>query len=285
MDMSTCLPSQISIIILTFNEEKNIIGCLESVYGWACDIFVVDSFSTDQTLSIARTYTDKINQNHWLSFAKQREWALNHLDIQTDWILFLDADERLTPEIKLEISGLIANKELLEKGYFIKRRFFFLNKWLKHGGYYPLPELRLFSSHDIHFFDEGGGARERFLVDGHTNMLNHDVVHIYDKGIQFWIAKHIKLARLEAQADLEVAKTAQKISGKFGSNSWLRNEVWPLLPRTIRPLILFFYRYILRLGFLDGQAGFFYCLLHDLWYPMMVEILYFEGRLQNLDQI
>jgi glycosyltransferase involved in cell wall biosynthesis len=129
----------ISVIILTFNEELDVEDCLKSVHHWAKDIFIVDSYSLDQTLFLVQKYTDKISQNHWLSFAKQREWALNNLDIQTDWVLFLDADERLTPEMRKEISMIVNDKSRQEKGFYIRRRFIFLGKWLKHGGYYPLP--------------------------------------------------------------------------------------------------------------------------------------------------
>lgn len=273
----------ISVIILTYNEEMNIEVCLQTVVGWAQDVYVVDSFSTDRTVQVARQYTTLVFQNKWVSFAKQREWAVNHLTLQTEWVFFLDADERMTEEMRKEITHLFTRDSVRENGFYIKRRFFFLNRWLKHGGYYPTPELRMMRCSQVRFVDEGGGARERFLVAGNCGMLKSDMLHIYDKGITEWITKHVKLARLEAAENLtdQQEDLGPQVIGHVGSVSWLRAKVWIRLPRSIRPILLFFYRYILRLGFLDGLQGYYYCTLHDLFYPLLVEVLYFEEKLKR----
>jgi hypothetical protein len=134
----------------------------------------------------------------------------------------------------------------------------------------------MFNRFNVKFIDEGGGARERFLVNGSVNILKTDAIHIYDKGIQQWIIKHIKLASLESTSGIKQDLSTEVIKDKVGSSVWLRQKVWRYLPRLIRPFLLFFYRYIIKLGFLDGKVGLFYCVLHDLWYPFLVEVLNFE---------
>lgn len=271
--------SQVTIIILTYNEEKDIENCLLSAYNWAEDIYVVDSYSVDQTVEIAKQYTQNILQNHWVSFAQQRQWAIENINLRTEWVFFLDADERLTDEIKREINNILKMKNI-QNGFYIKRRFFFLGRWLKHGGYYPLPEIRMMRWKNVQFLDEGGGARERFIVNGATGTLKSDILHIYNKGIINWVDKHKRLAALEAENEcLNLEKVQfEKFIGKIGSSTWLRAYAWPYLPRSIRPALLFFYRYFLRLGFLDGLAGFYYCALHDFWYPLLLDILIYEKK-------
>lgn len=275
----------ISVIILTFNEEKNIEACIQSVMGWAKDVYIVDSFSDDRTISMAQKYTSNIYQNGWESFAKQREWAIKNLKLKTEWVLFLDADERMTDELKKEISTLLLHGDIRENGFYIKRRFFFLNRWMKHGGYYPTPEIRMMRYSQVQFIDEDGGARESFLVAGNSGMLKNDMLHIYNKGIVEWVAKHVRLAHLEAADSLarRQATIIPQVEGRIGSVVWLRTSVWNRLPHSTRPILLFFYRYFFRLGFLNGLQGFYYCIMHDLWYPLLVEVFYYEGTLKKND--
>ena len=142
----------LSIIILTFNEEDNLRACLESATDATEEIFIVDSFSNDRTLEIAREYTQKIFQNPWTHYAGQRQWALANLPFTNDWILFLDADERLTQPLKRELSQVI-DQELKKPslgGYYISRHFFFLGKRLRFGGCQDgLKEMRLCNRHHL----------------------------------------------------------------------------------------------------------------------------------------
>lgn len=266
----------LAVIVLTFNEAQNITDCLESVCNWAHQIFIVDSYSTDETLTIAKRYTDLVFQNPWISFARQREWAINNLRIESDWVLFLDADERMTPECEREISALLKTPNNFQ-GYYIRRKYYFMGKWLKHGGYYPLKELRLLNWKHTQFIDESGGAREKFLVGGKTGSLKTDIIHIYDKGITNWIDKHIRLAKLEAES-LVIENTNDFIVGK---TSWVRKHLYNHLPRLLKPFASFIYRYFLMLGFLDGQIGFIFCFLHGFWYPFITELYVKEKIIAN----
>ncbi|PKN88630.1 MAG: glycosyl transferase family 2 [Chloroflexi bacterium HGW-Chloroflexi-8] len=281
MEKSALTP--ISIIILTYNEAQNIEDCIKSIGEWADKIFIVDSYSSDQTMLIAKKLGINFVQNHWVSFAEQRKWSINNLELTNDWILFLDADERLTIEVKQEITSLLTQELLRENGFYIRRRFFFLDKWLRHGGYYPSPEIRLMKRQQVQFIDEGGGARERFIVNGLVGHLQKDIFHLYNKGITEWIMKHLKLAQLEAEADLLTKNQANRVDliGSIGSTNWLRVNIWNKLPRTIRPFLLFIYRYFLKFGFLDGKQGLYYCFLHDFWFPFLIDIFYFE-KVNNL---
>ena len=268
----------IAVIVLTYNEAIDIQGCLESICSWAKQIFIVDSGSTDETINIGKNFTNLIFQNAWITFAQQREWAVTNLPIGSDWVLFLDADERATPEVRKEIEYITNQKNRTEKGYYIKRRFYFLDRWLKHGGYYPLAELRLFKHQYVQFVNLGGGARERFVVNGPTGTLQNDFLHIFDKSIQEWISKHIKLAKLEAKAGSDKIL----IRARFGTKDWIRNEIWARLPRFIRPFLLFSFRYFVLRGFLDGIPGFYFCFLNTLWYPILSEIFYYEECIKKL---
>jgi glycosyltransferase involved in cell wall biosynthesis len=262
----------VTFIILTLNEEHDLDECLKSVEAGA-DIIVVDSFSNDKTLDIASEYTNNIYQNKWVSFAKQREWAMQNTRINTEWVMFIDADERLTKLLIEEIYDFILSNPK-ENGCYIRRRFIFGGKWLKHGGYYPCSELRLMRKSKVQFLDEGGGARERFLIDGEKCELKEDMFHVYDKSFQHWISKHSKLALLEAKYSNSGAKP-EVIEG-LGIKVWIRTVVWENLPGLFRPFLLFIYRYIIRLGILDGKMGFYYCFLHDLWYPILVDFYSME---------
>lgn len=134
----------LSVIVLTYNEEKNIEDCLKSVYGWADEIFIVDSYLTDKTLELAKKYTDKVYQSKFEGYPKQRNWALDNLPFSNEWIFFLDADERPSDELKKELKEVLNKVPLYIEGFYIKRRFIFMERWIKHGGYYPTWLLRIF---------------------------------------------------------------------------------------------------------------------------------------------
>jgi len=280
----------ISVIILTYNDEANIRACLESCRDLTDEIFIVDSFSTDRTLELAREYTGKIYQNAWVHWAHQRNWAMDNLPISNEWVFFLDSDERLTDELKQEIvNTLTGNYQLLE-GYYIKRNFYFLGRWLKHGGYQSDYILRLIRKDKGRVI--GIGPREYVTLEGRIGKLRAPMLHEDKKNLSFWIEKHNMYSSLDAQEVLKVAASkglAQHSAGQetrkieHGSKVWLREKIWARLPILFRPIGYFFYRYFFQLGFLDGKEGLIYCFLHGLWYPFLVDAKYFELKkgLQN----
>ena len=159
-------------LVICKNEEKNIEACLKSIL-WCDEIVVADSFSSDNTLNIAKRYTDKIYQNEWKGFAAQRKFALSKAG--SEWILSLDADERCTPELESEIRSVLSADNVSEEGFEIPRKSFFLGKWIKHCGWYPDHQLRLFRK-------DSGYVKERLVhegyeVNGKIGKLRNDILH------------------------------------------------------------------------------------------------------------
>lgn len=271
----------VAVVILTYNEEKNISQALDSVCGWANEIHILDSFSSDRTLEIARGYGCRCVQNKFENYAKQRNYALDHLDIGCEWILFLDADEWLPSAIKDEISERLSLNPT-ENGFALNRRLIWMGRWIRRG-YYPSRILRLFRRGKGRCEDRA--VNEHLIVDGMTELLNNDFIHEDRKGISDWIVKHSGYATQEAAELLNapLASGQQKLDSRlFGTQSerkrWLRHNAWNSLPPLVRPFIYFFYRYALAGGFLDGKEAFIYHFMHALWYPMLIDVKYLELR-------
>jgi len=273
----------ISVIILTYNEELNIEDCLKSVYGWVEDIFIVDSFSTDKTLEIARRYTDKIYQHPFENYAKQFNWALENLPIKTDWVMRLDADERVTPELKEELMEKLDKFSNDVTGLYVKRRVFFMGKWIKHGALYPVWHLRIWRIGK-------GYCEERWmdehikLIDGKTVFLENDIIDDNKKELHWWINKHNWYATREA-IDLLNLKynflNLDTLKGELtGSQEkrkrWIKEKVYARMPLFIRPFLYFLYRYFFKLGFLDGKEGLIFHFLQGFWYRFLVDAKIYE---------
>jgi len=279
------LPGTLAVITLTYNEEANIAQALDSVAGWANEIFILDSMSTDSTLEIARRHGCHIAQNKFENYAKQRNYALDHLPIRSEWVLFLDADEWLPDALKHEISTLIATSPE-ENGFYINRRLIWMGRWIRRG-YYPSWMLRLFRCGKGRREDRA--VNEHLIVEGTAGQLRNDFMHEDRKGVTDWIAKHNGYATREA---LELLNTRpafgyQEIDARlFGTQAsrkrWLRYQVWNCLPPLIRPFFYFFYRYVLRAAFLDGKEAFVYHFLQGLWFPLLIDIKYLELKARQV---
>lgn len=271
----------LAVVILTYNEEANIAQALESVSGWADELFILDSGSTDRTQEISRRFGCVIAVNAFENYAKQRNHALAKLPIRSEWIIFLDADEWLPPEIKQEITKLLASSPV-ENGFVLNMRMIWMGRWIRRG-YYPSWILRLFRHGKARCEDRA--VNERLIVEGATGKLQHDFMHEDRKGVADWIAKHNCYAAREA-LELMNARPAtgyREIDASlFGTQAqrirWLRYEVWNRLPPLVRPFLYFFYRYVIMGGFLDGKEAFIYHFLQALWYPMLIDIKYLELR-------
>ncbi len=269
----------LALVILTYNEEANIAQALDSVAGWANEVHILDSLSTDRTLEIARRYSCNIAQHKFENYGKQRNHALEHLPIKSEWVFFLDADEWLPEALKQEIGALIATGPK-ENGFYIKRRLIWMGRWIRHG-YYPSWILRLFRRGKARCEDRA--VNEHLIVEGATGRLRSDFMHEDRKGVTDWIAKHNNYATREAlelfnaREGPDYREIEARLFGAQGERKrWLRLKVWNRLPALIRPFFYFFYRYILRGGFLDGRAGFIFHFLQALWYPMLIDVKYLE---------
>lgn len=284
VDNSEVLLGTLAVIILTYNEEANIAQALDSVSGWANEIFILDSQSTDRTLEIAGLYGCHIEQNKFENYAKQRNHALDHLPITSEWVLFLDADEWMLDALKQEISTRIDNSPD-ENGFYLNRRLIWMGRWIKRG-YYPTWTLRLFRHGKGRCEDRA--VNEHLIVEGKTGKLHNDYIHEDRKGVTDWIAKHNGYATREA-LELLNKRTApgyQEINASLFGNMvqrkrWLRYRVWNNLPPLLRPFFYFFYRYFIAGGFLDGKEAFNYHFLQALWFPMLVDIKYLEMKMSR----
>ena len=273
--------TSITVIILTLNEALNLPQALASVKGWAQEIFVLDSFSTDNTVEIASQAGCSVVQNTFVDYAKQRNFAIEQLPIESEWILFLDADEWLTDELKAEISRLIETGPE-ENGFYIKRRMIWMGKWIRRG-YYPSWILRLFRRGKGRCEDRA--MNEHLIVEGKPGSLQHDFIHEDQKGIDDWIGKHNRYATREA---LELIKREgqqqqEEIKVRFWGRQaerkrWLRYRVWNRMPPLVRPFLYFIYRYLLTGAFLEGRAAFVFHFLHALWYPLLIDAKYLEMK-------
>jgi glycosyltransferase involved in cell wall biosynthesis len=276
----------LSIIILTYQEEANLGVCLENVCDWAGDVFVVDSYSTDRTIEIARNKGVKFWQNSFENMAQQRNWALDHLPFSFNWVLFLDADELLTEELKQELTEVLPRLSQEVSGLYMRRQFIWLGRWLKRAGMYKWI-LRTVRRDRARV--EMAGRREYMRVQGTTKRLQNDMLHDDHKGVGDWIVKHNKFASQEARELLESA-SGKKLTDTWQtsrSNAAVETEsarvvklrhFWNRLPLFVRPPLSFFIKYILMLGFMDGIPGIIYYFLHDFWYPFLVDVKYLELR-------
>ena len=256
--------SNIEVIIPVKNEEINLPFALASVQEWADRVWVIDSESTDKTCEIAKDAGAEVVVKPWLGYAKQKNWALDTLDLKADWVFFLDADEAILPELRDELLA-IASKDVdkvNESAFNINRYFIFLGKRIRHCGYYPSWNVRFFKRGKARY--EEREVHEHMVVDGETSYLKGHMEHYDRRGLEPYMAKHNHYSTLEAIEILQQATTKDEtIDAKlFGSaqqrRRWIKRHIYPRLPA--RWLFRFFWMYLLRLGFLDGINGLRFCL-------------------------
>jgi glycosyltransferase involved in cell wall biosynthesis len=273
----------VSVVVLTLNEARNLPACLTSVGAWAQALFVVDSGSTDDTVDIAQRHGAVVVTHPFESHARQWDWALRTLPLATDWVLALDADQRLTPELSEAIARALADREVGDGGpvgYFVRRRQIFRGRWIRHGGYYPKHLLKLFRRGEA-WTDARDLVDHHFYVKGPTATLNAgDLIeeNRNEDDIAVWIAKHNRYAALQARDELSgrwSASDAALSARLFGTpderTRWLKRR-WSPLPLYLRPCLYFGYRYVVRGGFLDGKQGFLFHFLQGFWYRLLVDI-------------
>jgi glycosyltransferase involved in cell wall biosynthesis len=270
--------SSITVVVLTHQEEANLPALLESVSGWAAAVFLVDSGSTDATVDRAREAGATVMTHEFTTHQAQWKWALANLPIETDWVLGLDADQRVTPELRAELRTLFSEggPEGVS-GFYINRRQIFRGKWIRYGTYYPKYLLKLFLRDAVRF-DDLDLIDHHFHVDGPTAKLENDLVedNAKERDLSFWMEKHRRYAPQMAREEYrrrkgEGAGATPRLSGTPDQRTaWLK-RLWYRLPLYVRPVLYFSYRYFLRLGFLDGRQGLVFHTLHGLWYRMLID--------------
>jgi glycosyltransferase involved in cell wall biosynthesis len=263
------MKAPVSVLVITHNEAMHIGTCLRSVRDWADEIFVVDSHSTDETCRIADAEGAQVVAHAFEYPAQQKNWALANLPLRNDWVLLLDADEHVPPELRDEIAAVVAANGNGFDGFCLRYRLIFYGKWIRHCGWYPSWILRLARRSKMRFEDRP--VDEHLLVDGPTGRLRNDLIHESRRDLAFWIEKHNRYSSQNAQlyADLRRGTRATgTLPGRvLGSQAqrkrYIKQRIWPYLPA--RGLWFFFYMYVFRLGFLDGYRGLMFCVMHGIF--------------------
>lgn len=270
------MPADLTVIILAFNEEKHLPRCLESLRGVASRVIVVDCFSTDRTVELARAAGAVVVQHAWVNYATQFNWALDNVAIDTQWTMRLDADEVVTPELAAALARELPLYPDGVVGLTVNRQIHFLGRWIRHGAIYPLRMLRVWRTG--HARCENRWMDEHMVVEGGVAHLDADIADINLNSVTWWTDKHNRYASREA-VDLLLhensrveAATAPRLSLQAGMKRWLKLKVYARLPMGLRAFLYFLYRYFLRLGFLDGWQGFVFHFLQGWWYRMLVDV-------------
>lgn len=258
----------VSVVILTFNEDVNLPRCLEAL-TWCDDIWVVDSYSTDRTVEIAKNFGARVLQREFDNFAGQRNYAIDHCKFRHDWILHLDADEVCTNELRVEVENAV--RATGYTAFRVPSKTMFHGRWLKYSGMYPTYQVRLGKSPDFRFIQVGHGQRE--AVDpASIGTLDEPYLHYsFSHGIESWLAKHNVYSSAEAQHALTVSKSERVSLNSILFDTTVRRRFMKRLSFLLafRPTLRFLYMFFIRRGFLDGWAGYQYCRLLGLYEGMI----------------
>ncbi len=272
----------ISVIILTQNEQQHIERCIKSLLPFTNKIFIVDSGSTDRTIEIAESLGAKVIYNKWITYAVQFNIGIFQNPFKTKWLMRMDADEYVTPELAQEINQTLATQPDDISGLYVKRRVVFMDKWIRYGGYYPIWLLRLWRN--------GTGICEELWMDEHiklssgqTVQLKNDIVDHNLNNLTWWTQKHNNYAIREMIDLLDIkynfANTDRVEPKLFGSQEQRKRFLklkYANFPLFTRPFIYFVFRFVLKLGFLDGIKGLIWHFLQGLWYRFLVDAKIYE---------
>jgi glycosyltransferase involved in cell wall biosynthesis len=270
----------VSVIVLTRDEERNIRRCLASV-AWADQVIVVDSGSSDETIPIARSMEAEVVEQPWLGFSGQRDFSLRLPSLRHDWVYFVDADEWISPPLAQEIEDRLRSAECA--GFVHRLRLVFQGTWIRHCGWYKGSWVVRLVDRRYTKFD--GTWVGRACVDGPILRLRNDIVDEDLKGLTQWLHKHVDYAELEAERRSAPAPILHRLRGLYlrkpsdtrpFARIIMKDVIYPSLP--LKPVALFLYMYVIRLGVLDGMAGIRFCFYHA-WHEVNVGTLRIKAKL------
>lgn len=288
----------LTIIILTKNEDANLRKCIESFQGIAKRFVIVDSFSSDETEILCRQLNSELNkigssldfyQNQWISYADQFNWGLQNTNITTAWSMRMDADEELTEALAKEINEKLMTIKKPINGIILRRRVYFMGRWIKHGGRYPELLLRIFRTGkafcEMKIMDE-----HMILSEGTTVEFKNDLIDNNQKDLEWWIAKHNWYSNREVlDHQMTLSNAMDKNLEKGGTSSGqakikrvIKNNGYYKLPKFFRAHLYFIYRYYIKLGFLDGPEGKIFHFLQAYWYRFLVDAKIYECEKKNI---
>ena len=283
---------RLAVVILTHNEALHICRALDHLAAIASEVFLIDSGSTDGTIAIAEARGATVLRNPWTNYAQQFQWGLDNAPITADWVMRLDADEVIEPDLAADIAVRLDRLPASITGVNLKRKHIFMDRWIHHGGRYPLTLLRIWR--------RGTARIEQRWMDEHM-LLTEGTAVTFDGGfadhnlndLTFFTDKHNKYATREAIDALnqkyglfarDEALDERSASAAASGKRWIKEAVYNRLPFWVGPLGYFLYRYIIQLGFLDGREGLIYHGLQGGWYRFLVaaKIVEFDRVLSRL---
>lgn len=274
----------VTVVVLTKNEETNLVDCLRSLEGFAKRVVVVDSFSTDRTLEVARNWGADVYQHKFENYARQFNWALDNTNIDTKWTFRLDADERLTPELCKELEILVEENDQTDvNGVTMEAWLYFMGRKIKHGCH---------NKRKLMLFKTGIGRVEDRKMDEHTVLsrgtsvyAKNRFIHYDFKDLTHWINKMNWYATREMQDYYEFmdGKSAELTAEDqvISANRKKKYGFYYRFPMFLRSWLLFLYYYIFRLGFLDGKEGFVYHYMYHRWYRTLVDAKILEQSISR----
>lgn len=260
----------VSILILTLNEEANLPDCLRSV-AWSDDIVVLDSFSSDRTVTIAEELGARVVQRAFDTYAGQRNAGLNEVQYKHPWVLMLDADERVTPELRREIERATAAASWNVCLFHMRRKDYWFGQWLRRSSGYPTWFGRLIRVGRVTVRRD---INEQYVTDGESRFLEEHLLHYpFNKGIAYWFERHNRYSSMESVALMEERQQTLLLQGLWSRNPVMRRQTMKQIAYRLpgRSLVTFGYLYFVRRGFLDGRAGLRYCILRAM-YEYMIDV-------------
>ncbi|NJC26646.1 glycosyltransferase family 2 protein [Neolewinella antarctica] len=278
--------SKYTVVILTFNEEANIENCLNSIAQLQAPVFVVDSYSTDRTLDILEQRGINYVQHPFSNYSAQRNWAQANIPSPTEWVLHLDAGETATPAMVNWINNSFAPESSDVDGYMFARRAIFLGRWIKYGGYHPIYHLRLYRRSLGHC--EAKVYDQHFVVDGVKKIAakGADMEDGVMSSLRDFTVAHARWAVFEAVELILSEEDSGEVEARFMGTPiertrWLKNNVFQKVPLFVRSFLYLFYRYFIKLGFLDGTEGLIFHFLQGFWFRFLVDSTIYEIKLET----
>ncbi len=267
----------ISVVILTLNEEANLQGALDSLNSLCTDVVVFDSFSADHTAEIASRNGARVVQHEFVNYGAQRNAALTQVSFKYPWVLMLDADERVTPALWSEMCGKVESASKQSSLFRMRRKDFFMGRWLKRSSGYPTWFGRLMRVGAVHVERE---INEEYITNGEIGYIHEHLIHFpFNRGIAHWFDRHNHYSTAEAKRLIFETKVEWQVSDLLSVEPIKRRKALKQLAfrSPSRPTLAFIYLYVIRLGMLDGIAGFHFCRMRAI-YEYMIDLKVYEAR-------
>jgi glycosyltransferase involved in cell wall biosynthesis len=274
------MSTKVTVMIFTLDEETHLPSCLEHL-RWCDDVIVVDSFSTDRTAQICREVGVRFFQHGFEGFGSQRNWALENTQPKYDWILILDADERVPPELAAELGAIAQEAPPGIGAYRVRRRFYMWGRWLKYSSLYPTWVVRFIHRGRVRYVNRGHAETQE--VEGRTEDLCNDLIDENLKGLDEWFERQNRYSRKDAEYELLQEREKVRFKEIFSTDPLSRRAALKQTAYRLpgRPFIYFMYSYFMRRGFMDGKDGLVFCLMKAIYQQMVVVKKYDIRRMKK----